>query len=185
MYLHILWVLFTLLGFVLFGVMPATTALFSVIRKSIEGDRETSIFYTFFSTYKKYFLKSNVLGLLMASLGIFLYIDLTISKQMIQSFYIHAVLLVVCFLYFITVLYYFPVFVRYDFRIFKYIKQSFLISLARPFETIAMIVSLVLLYYLFNLIPPLLFFAGSAIIAYPLMWFAYRAFSGIEGKNST
>lgn len=183
MYLHILWVIFTLLGLVVFGITPATTSLFSVIHKWFDESFDIPIFKTFYTTYKANFLKTNGIGFILIGLGLFLYADFNISKQLIESFFVHFILLIVIFLYFVTVLYIFTVHARYKLRLLYYFKQSFFIALARPMETIAMIISLILLFYLFRFLPVLLFFAGSSIIAYPITWFAYRACVQIEEKK--
>ncbi|GIN69708.1 hypothetical protein J14TS2_01830 [Bacillus sp. J14TS2] len=183
-YLHILWVLFTCVGLGIFGVFPATAALFSVIHKSIERKRGESIFRTFYTSYKSQFLKANGFGFIITAFGLFLYWDVTISKQVIQSAILHVILLVFCFFYFITVLYFYPVFARYELKGFQYIKQAFLIAISRPFETIAIILCLLILYYVFVFIPVLYVFMGAAMVAYPVMWFAMRAFMGIERKKS-
>lgn len=92
MYLHLLWVIFSLMGLVVFGVMPATTAMFTVIRKWMEDDNDIPVFQTFLASYKTHFLKSNALGTFLVAIGIFLYIDMKISKQLVQSFYLHIIL---------------------------------------------------------------------------------------------
>ncbi|MBD1383079.1 YesL family protein [Metabacillus arenae] len=183
MYLHILWVIFTFLGLGVFGISPATAALFSVIHKWLEKDFDIPIFKNFYSVYKTQFLKANRLGIILIGLGIFLYFDMKISQQYIQLLYVHLFLLMISFLYFLTVLYFFPVFVRYELKFFLYFKQSFFVALARPLESIAMIICLILLYYLFSFLPVLLFFGGSSMIAFPLAWFGYRACIGIEERK--
>ena len=185
MYLHFLWIIFSLLGLGVFGLSPATAALFSVIHKWFEGDFDIPIFKKFYTVYKTQFFKSNRLGIILIGLGIFFYIDMNISEQYIQSFYVHLFLLIIIFLYFLTVMYFFLVFVRYELKFHLYFKQSLFIALARPLETIAMIICLILLFYLFRFLPILLFFAGSSIIAYPLAWFAFRACVQIEEKRLT
>ncbi|MGE8081272.1 YesL family protein [Peribacillus loiseleuriae] len=183
MYLHFLWVIFTILGLGVFGISPATAALFSVIHEWFDRDFDIPIFRKFYAVYKTQFLKSNKLGIILIGLGVFFYIDMNISKQYIQSFYVHLFLLFIIFLYFLTVLHFFLVFVRYELKFLLYFKQSLFVALARPLETIAMIICLILLFYLFRFLPILLFFAGSSIIAYPLAWFAYRACVQIEEKR--
>lgn len=183
MYLHFLWVAFSLLGFIVLGLAPATVALCSVIHKWYEEDFDIPIFKNFYSVYKTQFLKSNGLGLTLVAVALFIYIDLRISQELIQSFYFHALILIISFLCFITAIYLFTVFVRYELTFFSYFKQSLLIALARPMETIAMMLSLVLLYYLYSYLPILLFFAGSAITATPVVWFAYRACVQTEEKK--
>lgn len=185
MFLHLLWVVFTLLGLVVFGISPATAALFSVIHKWFDDHYEIPIFKNFYTVYKEQFLKSNGLGLILAGIGLFLYVDIKISQNMIQSFYFHIFLLIIFFFYVVVALYFFTIFSRYKLNFFYYFKQTFLIAIARPFESIAMIVSLVLLSYLFSYLPVLFVFAGAGITACPLVWFGYRACVQIEEKKLT
>lgn len=180
-YLHLLWIVFTILGLVVFGVMPATTAVFYVIRKWMEEDIEAPIFENFYKSYKDHFVKSNTLGLVLVGIGAFLYYDFSISKLEIGIPFLHFIIMVIGFFYFIMLLYFFPVFVRYEFRLFEYIKKSFQLAIGRPLETLAMIISFVLLYYFFHIFPLFFFIAGVPLLAYPSMWFAHRAFSEIEG----
>ena len=55
--------------------MPATVALFGVINKLLEEQENVRIFREFWSLYKKYFIRSNLIGLIMLIIGIILYID--------------------------------------------------------------------------------------------------------------
>src|SRR3954453_4511011 len=72
---NILWILFTLTGFIVFGIMPATVALFTVVRKWTMKESDIPIFPNFFQTYKKEFLKANIVGLTIAGIGFFLFFD--------------------------------------------------------------------------------------------------------------
>ena len=183
MYLHLLWVLFTVVGLGLFGITPATIALVSVIHKWVDQDFDIPIFKNFFTEYKRECFKSNGFGLILIALGVFFYVDIKISQQLIQSFYFHAFLLFISLLYIVTVLHFFTVYVRYDLKFFFYFRQSFLIAIARPFETIAMVISLIALSYLFSFLPVLIFFMGSSLVVYPLVWFGYRACYEVERKK--
>jgi uncharacterized membrane protein YesL len=185
MYLHFLWVLFTVLGLGVFGVFPATIALFTVIQQWFKKEVDTPFFKGFYSVYKDQFLKSNTSGYTLVGIGAFLYLDMTISQTYIQSFYIHLFLLIIFFVYLLTFLYFFPVFARYRLNFFSYFKQSLFIAIARPPETLAMVICLFLLYYLFRFLPIAFFFVGSSIIAYPLAWFSFRSFLQIEQKKLT
>lgn len=62
--LNILWVAFTLLGLVIFGLFPATIALFAVIRKWILENEDTPILQEFIKRYKAEFKMANVIGIL-------------------------------------------------------------------------------------------------------------------------
>ncbi|XKI12657.1 DUF624 domain-containing protein [Sporosarcina sp. ANT_H38] len=183
-YLQILWIVFTILGLVAFGIMPATTAMFYVIRKWIEKDPNIPIFDTFYKSYRADFLKSNGLGIALIGIGIFLYYDYTISKLEIGIPVLHFLIMVISFFYFIFLLYFFPVFARYNMKPFEQFRKSFYLSISRPLETFAMIISFVPLYFFFNLFPFFFVVAGAPLIAFPSMWFANRAFMQIEGRNS-
>lgn len=60
-YLNLLWLAFTLLGGIVLGIMPATTALYSLIRKWLMKE-DTHTFDLFFSTYKAEWIRSNYIG---------------------------------------------------------------------------------------------------------------------------
>jgi len=183
MYLHILWVFFSLLGLVIFGVWPATVALFAITRKWVEEDIDIPILSNFVKVYRSQFLKANMVGLLVFSLGIFLAYDFYLSKEVLQSFFVHIGLIMIMFIYFLIVLYLFPVFVRYDLKFFQFFKQSFLVALAQPLESAGMIFMLIIYYYLFNILPVLAVFLGSSAIAYTLTGLAHRSFIKIEEKR--
>src|SRR5699024_9178366 len=69
MYLHVLWVAFTLLGVIFLGFFPATAGVYTVTRKWVEGDPDVPIFRTFFDVYKSIFFQINGLGYFMAFVG--------------------------------------------------------------------------------------------------------------------
>lgn len=183
MYLQILWMLFTVAGLGVFGIIPSTAALTTVISKWFQDGYDTPVFKTFYTSYKKQFLKSNALGLMLAAVGAFLYVDLNISKQVIESAFLHFILLFICFLYAVVLLYFFPVLARYELKSLYYFKQSFFIAFARPFETIAMLLCVLLLYYLFIYLPVLTVFVGASLTAFPITWFAHIAFVQLEEKK--
>lgn|SRR5699024_1036417 len=183
MFLHFLWVFFTLLGLGVFGIAPATCGLFSVIEKWLSKDPDTPVFRSFFDTYKKEFLKSNALSVVIISISAFLYVDFMISKKMIQSFFIHIMLIILIILFFLILLYIYPVFVRYNLKFFHYFKQPFLIALAQPLETFGMISWVVFIVSIFFHIPIVFIFSGSTLLAYPISWLALHAFKKIEAKK--
>jgi len=86
MYLHFLGVVFTLLGLGVFGISPATAALFSVIHKWFEEYFDIQIFKNLFSVYKIHFFETNSLGIILISIGMFLYVDMNISQKYIEFF---------------------------------------------------------------------------------------------------
>src|SRR5690625_3722809 len=158
-YVNILWIAFTLVGIIIFGFFPATTGMFSVIRKWVQGKSDIPIFLTFWSTYKKEFLKSNLLGFILSLIGYILYIDFTFLRQGVDGFlqFTYYPLLIVILLYMLVLLYVFPVFVHYEVNIFQVCKNAFLLMtmsknafllmVMSPLITIMMIVGLVIAFY--------------------------------------
>jgi uncharacterized membrane protein YesL len=182
-YIQLLWTAFTVLGLGVFGIVPATVALTTVISKWFTDGFDIPVFKLFFTTYKKQFFRSNALGIVLIAIGVFLYMDLNISKHILQSAFVHIILLFITFIYIVVLLYFFPVFSRYELKYVHYFKQSFFVAFARPFETIAMLLCILLLYYLFVYLPVLTVFAGAPLIAFPITWFAHRAFVRLEEKK--
>lgn len=77
-YTNLLWLFFTLLGLGVFGIMPATAALFAVMRKWIQGQDNVPVLKTFWQEYKGEFFRSNLLGAVLALIGVIIYIDLAL-----------------------------------------------------------------------------------------------------------
>ncbi|WP_066186877.1 MULTISPECIES: YesL family protein [Gracilibacillus] len=184
MYLQVLWYGFTAIGLGIFGIVPATLATAAVIHKWFKEGSDISVYKVFWQTYKKAFLKGNGLGLIWFVIGIFFYADYVISRDMIQSFYFHIFIVVIMVLYTITVFHFFVVYNRYELTFFRYFKQTVLIGLIRPFESLAMLIALFPLYYLYNFLPVLVIFMGVPLTLYPLLWFSYRACVAVEEKSA-
>ena len=184
MYLHCLWVVFTLAGLVIFGVMPATTSVFSVIRKLLMKENDLQIFRTFVDSYKSCFIETNLLGLFYFLIGLFLYFDLRIVNTDLHMDIIRIFVFIAGFLYLLMGLFLLPVYVHYKLSKLNYIKQSFLIVFARPLETFLMLVSLVVSYYLFLYLPVMFIFAGTTLVSFPLMWIGMRSFNKIQIKQT-
>lgn len=183
-YLHTLWIIFSILGLGVFGIFPATASVFTVARKWLEEGEDVPIFQTFFHSYKSIFFQASGLGYMMTALGLFFAYDFMISREYIESVVIHVFLIFILFLFVLTVCYIFPVYVRYNLRFFMYIKQSLLVALARPLESIGMLLSILLLYYMLILLPFLFVMAGSSIVAFLIMALAYHAFVKIEARKT-
>src|SRR5690606_4799217 len=67
-YLHLLWICFTLLGGIVFGLFPATVTSHAIMRKWLRGEDDFPILQTYWSYYKQDFWKSNTLGIIIVFL---------------------------------------------------------------------------------------------------------------------
>src|SRR5699024_10685272 len=78
-YVNFLWVTFIILGLGIFGLMPATTAMFGVVRKW-EMKEEIKVFPTFWKLYKQEFVKANVMGVILFLIGYLLVMEFQILR---------------------------------------------------------------------------------------------------------
>ncbi|CAM4052016.1 YesL family protein [Lederbergia lenta] len=184
-YINILWIMFLIPGLLIFGFFPSTAAMFAVMRKWVQGESDIPVFKTFWTSYKKEFIKSNILGLIIAVIGYILFIDLKFIQVSTNSFVslLHIPLIAVFLLYGLVLLYIFPVFVHYDIKMLQVFKNSFLIMIMFPFITIMMAVVSYFIYYIMLKIPGLIPIFGGSIIAYAISWGTNITFRQIEQRE--
>jgi uncharacterized membrane protein YesL len=182
-YLNLLWIAFTLIGFVLLGFFPATIAMFSVCRKWVMGDQDAPIFKTFFHSYKTEFKKGNLIGVCLMAIVYILWVDYRILQASANSnlqtlAYLFFLLFV---FYVIFLLFLFPMYVHYELKLRQLIKNTFLLAIASPLTGIVLVTAVLLVYYLsLSISGVVVFFSGSALALF-LMWLSYRVFQKHKG----
>lgn len=180
-YINLLWIVFSILGLVVFGFFPATIAMFVIVRKMLMGDFDIPVFKTFWESYKKDFIKGNLLGLVLLVLGYFLYVDVHLLKNtsgLINLMYYPALL--ICIGFVLTVFYAFPTFVHYDVKVHQVLKSSFIIMLMNPLSTILMAMGGIAIYLLMTTVPGLIPIFSGSTTAVIIMWSSFFAFSKIQ-----
>jgi len=115
-YLNILWFLFCIAGGVILGWAPATVGVFTILKKWDE-EGHIPIFSTFFYTYKKAFIKSNISGLAIELLAIIFLANFYILFQQPNTnisrfFLIGNGTLITMFILSLTI--FFPIYVHYQ-----------------------------------------------------------------------
>ncbi|MBU9710572.1 YesL family protein [Evansella tamaricis] len=185
--LNILWLLFSLAGLIVFGIVPSTVALFTIIRKWLLGEQSVPIFKTYWKTYKSEFLKANKLGVLLILIGGTLLFNLYYLSNIdygILSQIMYFGMFSILIIFLVTLLYVFPVFVHYETKVLQVIKNAFVIGVSNPVLTISMIISSILIYILLELTGFLFFFQVS-LIASLIMWLANQSFVKIDSQRET
>lgn len=176
-YLNILWILFTVVGLVVFGLFPATAATFAVTRKWQTGDTELPIFKTFWEAYREEFKQANYLGFILFLIGFFLYFDLRFAQSQTGFFHIFKFFFLgLLFFYYVMLLYVFPVFSHYQMKTLEYIKHAFILALGRPLQSILMIIGSVVVTYLMMFIPGLIPVYSVSLMSLILTWGAFLSF---------
>ena len=184
-YINLLWILFTILGLVIFGLFPATVAMFTIIRKRIIEDDSSKIFQTFWQTYRKEFIKTNGFALIFYSVTYFLYYDflfLQMNEGKLQ--FLYPVLILIFLSSFMCLLFFFPVYVHFDLKFFQYFKQSFLIALTSPIEIIGMALCGVGIYVVVSIFPGMIPLFPGSIYALLSITLSFRAFTRIANRKT-
>jgi len=184
-YLNILWVVFSLLGLGVLGIFPATTAMFTVIRKWLLGESDIRVVKVFWSSYRKEFGRSNGIGSIVSLLGYTLYLDYQIlsnAPDMLSNI-LYFPLAAIIIGYIIFICYLFPVLVHYDIKLFQVFKNAFFIMCLNPLASAMMIVFCLVLYLLMTAIPGVIPFLAASLFSLVSMWNALIAFSKIDQKK--
>jgi uncharacterized membrane protein YesL len=177
-FLNLLWIAFTLLGFVLLGFFPATIAMYSVCRKWVIGEQDVPVFKTFLHFYRREFRKGNVIGGCLLAIAYILWVDYRILQTSANSnFQSLAYLFFLLFVFYgIFLLFLFPMYVHYELRIRQLIKNTFLLAIASPLTAIVMVTAVLFVYYLsLSISGVVVFFSGSTLALF-IMWLEYRVF---------
>jgi uncharacterized membrane protein YesL len=180
--MNILWVLFTLLGGVVFGIIPSTVAMFAIARKTAMGEEDIPVFKTYWGTYRSEFLRSNLLGLILTVMGLVGYFDLHFFRQFEGSIYtlMNFAMMMLGMVFFILLIYVFPVYVHYDLKLYQYLTYALKIGFLRPSSVVFMFVGTICTYYFLIYLPGLIPLFGITFFVYFNMWIALKSFQNIE-----
>ena len=131
-----------------FTVFPATSALFTVVRKWVMGNTDVSTFRTFFQGYKENYLKSMLGGLIYTLLFVVMYVDVTVYMTQMPNFKIVGILmLVLMIILFVSMFNFFSIVVHYQMTFKEVVTNSILLTIARPIRVFSTLIgSGVLLY---------------------------------------
>lgn len=187
--LQLLWTGLTLLGLVLFGISPATVAMFTTLRKRIQGeDVLKRLVKIFWNTYKVEFIPSNKIGIILLGFGYFLMINFQIvtSFHGILGLLFLTMIITISILFSIIVVNIFQIYAHYDLPTLRYFAASIIFSIAYPLQMITTIVGLAILYKIYSWIPGLLPFFGVSLTALLLTWLSSHIFKKeIESEEQT
>ncbi|MGN8647452.1 YesL family protein [Gracilibacillus sp. HCP3S3_G5_1] len=187
MYLNLLWIVMSIAGLVVLGIFPATMALVITIREWCVQEDDISFNKTFFKAYKNNFVKANVIGYVLTVVGYILLIDFQWIIQhtsSFQSFFI-VLFIVIGIIFAITLLYIFPTSAHFDLNIRQTFKHAIVLGIFSPFISIAMLVTLFLLQYLWRFIPGLLPVVGISFTFYLITRLALFAFESFEIRQQS
>ncbi|NQX48068.1 DUF624 domain-containing protein [Paenibacillus tritici] len=132
-----------------FTVFPATSALFTVVRKWVMGNTDVSTFRTFFQGYKENYLKSMLGGLIYTLLFVVMYVDVTVYMTQMANFKIIGILmLVLMIILFVSMFNFFSIVVHYQMTFKEVVTNSILLTIARPIRVFSTLIGAGVLLYI-------------------------------------
>ncbi|MBT2653961.1 YesL family protein [Bacillus sp. ISL-18] len=183
--LNLLWIGATILGLGVFGFFPSTVAMFAVVRKWMLGEDEVSIVKTFWASYKKEFVKGNLLGVFIVAAGLVLYADLLFiqnaGKDMAAFLYIPF--FIITFIFVCTLFYLIPIFVHYEMKLTEVIKNSFFVMIMNPLSTLYMLIGSFGICFVLSYVPPICILFSGNLLAMLFMKPACNSFNKIQRKH--
>jgi uncharacterized membrane protein YesL len=184
---NLYWVAFTILGLGIFGFFPASIALFTIVRKWLRKESDLPVWATFKQVYFKEWKRSNGIGLVFYSIGLFLFVDIRIVEQVMTG--VFASFLLIIFYIFVFVLLlavgnFFSLYVHYELPTKEYIKQSFLFTITGLLSTIWIGAGLLVIGMLLIRMPGLIPFISGVAPAYWMMRVNLIRFNTLEKRMS-
>lgn len=168
---NLCWFFSTFLGIFIFSFLPASIALFIVIKSAIV-DSDFPIIKAFFKIFLKVYWKAQKIFICYLGFGLFLGLSLYLLQYTPSSIVFSLsryILYILIFILTITLIHTVPIFVYFPYLTVKgVIKNSFLLSLAFPFQTLL----LILIYTLsiaFAILFPTIFSFFSFILLFSLI----------------
>lgn len=178
-FLQLLWIMFTLIGGIIFGLFPSTLAVFAIIRSWLKGDTEIPILKSFWNFYKVEFIKANKLGLIV-SIVFMVYVTDYLYMQHSSVTWYHIPLFASFIIFLLFSLYIFPVFVHFQLNTLGLIKNAFLIMLINPTITFYMLICITSFIIFCWFLPAIIFIFGISGYALITMWLSMHAFQKLQ-----
>ncbi|MDL0434524.1 MULTISPECIES: DUF624 domain-containing protein [unclassified Niallia] len=186
LYANLLWLLFTAAGLVLFGIFPATAAMFSLTKQWLEGAGDDHMFREFMLKFKAYFIQANILGAIVLFTGILLYVDFQFFLQAESTIFVvfRYTLLTIAFVYIIMLPYLFPLLVEKKQTIREVLKSMLFMSITRIAHSAIMVIGTITIFAVFSRFAGFfLLFLGSTIALW-LTWNVNTAYRNILRKQA-
>ncbi|GAE26480.1 hypothetical protein JCM9140_2550 [Halalkalibacter wakoensis JCM 9140] len=177
--LNVLWVVFCLIGLGIFGIMPATVALFSVVRQWIKGEKDIALFTSFFHFYKAEFVRSNLVGAVFVPVFYILYVNVAFVSYFYSEsvqMYIYIVLITISCIVIMTFVNVFSVMAHFKFKTLEYIKVAAGLVFLNPIRAGFQLIWVVAYIFIAIFYPSLFIAIGISVFAYILMAINYTVF---------
>lgn len=182
-YINILWLLFSLVGLIIFGVGPATVSAFAVIRQLLNDQADFSIWNLFMRTYKDDFWSANRLMLVVFPICLFIYLDFLFLQLLPSSFFMDKIvftgMIIVSLLVIIWFSYLFAVYVHFELKFIINFKYALLIAGINPLATILILFGLFIFAIVLFIVPSISIFYLISIPIFIIQLCTKQAFKKV------
>jgi len=181
-YLNFLWILFTLLGLVIFGIGPSTYAIVSICRQWVKGNDDLSVLPSFWKYYKESFKESVIISWIYLLVGYILTIDLLY----VSNWYLRVLFLLIAFVYLLSLIFIYPTMAHYNWKgIFLKMKMAFLFGFSQLQYSLVLILVIIISYLVaVRIFPGILAFFGFSFLFFIITWTANQIFTRMEMMNA-
>jgi len=168
-----------------FTMFPATSAMFAVIRKYVQGSEDAPVFKTFFKGFKENYVKSMWGGLFFVVFFFIIYFNYHFYTAPESNLRVLGFLfLFLAVLAVVTMFNFFNFIVHLDVKFGQLLKNAALMSIGSPLTSIGILLAngviLYLSYFQITFLVP--FFTGS-LMAFCTYWLYDRSFNRLLEKT--
>lgn len=185
LYLNVLWMLFSLMGFLIFGLFPSTVAMFYITKEWLNGNNDLPIFKTFFTKFKEEYIRAQIVGLIVAVVGFFLYFNILFFFQKEEAIFypLRYLFTTLGFVYVMMLSFLFPIFVLNKYKLVELVKNVLIISVTRLHHSFIMVLGSLTILVVFSKFAGFFILFFGSVNALWLTWNAHIAFKKIENKR--
>ncbi|CAM3769362.1 YesL family protein [Alkalicoccus chagannorensis] len=167
--LNILWCVVAAAGLFVFGAAPAAAAVLRITRSWQQGDElDGPIPLVFFRECKRWFFKANALFWICLGAGVLLYWNISFFLQWDTSASpaVLGLSAAAVLLYTTLLLYSFPLYLVEERGLFASIACAFIYGVSFPLDTLALLLSAGILFWLSTLTPVIHLFFTVSVMAF-------------------
>lgn len=179
--LNVLWII---LCIPVLTIFPATTALFSVVRKWVSEGTDAGVFHLFFTSFKENFKKSFTIGIMWTIAGSILYFDLALLLEIefTGRYFLFILLIFSAIIYIFISIYLFFLLAHYDLSVLHTIKNALLLSVSNLYHTVLCLVIIggasIIIYYF-----PVFIMIFGSVLAFILYNIFHKLLYKIQEKK--
>lgn len=188
-YLNILWLGFTLVGFVFFGFGPATIAVYKLIRKKLRQGDLSYIFKQFRTIFKEEFKQGGIYTAMTFAAAAFLYVDFRLVAAIPQSNVIQLLvipaLIILTALVIVVATFTLGYYVEYHETVTEALKKGFWLTLISPVSFLVILHAFLLQFLIISYIPAIILLFSVTLYAFITEWIMNKAFKRIKNKKKS